>query len=160
MIDFITKTLGLSQENSGLNKDNFNLLINTLSTSSIAVIVTIAGGLLYFVGMVIPCFACGPVRVMLLSVIAFIANLISIYKKCEPKLDNNTIVNIVKLALIPTVVFMIGYTIIPWILPLPIRFITWIGPGKTLIPAAIGGLLMIAVNVFLPSLNIVDQVCD
>ena len=160
MIDFITKALGLNQENSGLNKSNFNLLLNTLSSSGIAAIVTIAGGLIYFLGMSIPCLSCGPVRVIILSVIAFIANLISIYKKCEPKLDNDTIVNIVKLALIPTVTFMIGYTIIPWILPLPIRIITWIGPGKILIPAVIGGLLMIMVNVFLPKLKIVDQVCD
>jgi hypothetical protein len=160
MIDLITKKLGLSQENSGLNKDNFNLLINTLSSSGIATIVTIAGGLLYFLGMAIPCLSCGPVRVIILSVIAFIANLISIYKKCEPKLDNDTIVNIVKLALIPTVSFMIGYTIIPWILPLPIRFITWIGPGKTLIPAGIGGLLMIITNIVLPKFNIVTNICD
>jgi hypothetical protein len=160
MMDFITNALGLSQKNYGLNKDNFNLLINTLSSSAIATIVVIVGGLLYFLGKIIPCFACGPVRTIILSVTAFIANLITIYKKCEPKLDNDTIVNIVKLALIPTVVFMIGYTIIPWVLPLPIRFLTWVGPGKTLIPAGIGGLLMIAVNVFLPKFKIIDNVCD
>ena len=34
MIDLITKKLGLSQENSGLNKDNFNLTFyKVLSTS-------------------------------------------------------------------------------------------------------------------------------
>ncbi len=160
MLDSLMKSFGLNQENSGLNKSNFDLLVNTISSSGVAGILTISGGLLYFAGQFISCLSCGPVRVIILSVIAFIANLITIYKKCEPKLDNDTIVNIVKLALIPTAVFMIGYTIIPWVLPLPIKLLTWVGPGKTLIPAVIGSLLMIAVNVALPKLNIVDQVCD
>lgn len=160
MLDILIKQLGLSEENSGLNEQNFNLLMNVISSSGSSMIITVAGALLYLLGQSISCLSCGPVRVIILSLIAFAVNLATIYKKCEPKLDNDTIVKIVKEALISTAVFMIGYTIVPWMLPLPVRFLTWFGPGKTIVPAVIGSLLMITFNSFFPQLNLIDTVCE
>lgn len=159
MLDILIKQFGLNEENSGLNEENFNLLMNVISSSGVSMIITVAGGLLYLLGQSISCLSCGPVRVIILSLIAFAANLATIYQKCEPKLDNDTIVKIVKEALISTAVFMIGYTIVPWMLPLPVRLFTWFGPGKTIVPAIIGSLLMITFNSIFPQFKIIDQVC-
>jgi len=156
MSSFILSNLGISTENAGFNNHNFKILQNYLSNDStiglLAIIIAISGLALYFMGTILPCLACGPVRSMILTFIAFLGNCLLIYtkakKKCSFKLTEYNVIQLVKLSFIPTIAFLISYTILPWFFPLPLNLISFLGPGKTLIPAIMAGIIMTITMIF------------
>lgn len=153
--------LDISLDNNGLNISNAETIFNLLQESGPAMAVAIFSGILYFVGFAIPCLACGPVRTIVLAMVAFIGNCILIFKNakdnCDAKFSSSTMKQIVQLALIPTAAFIVGYGFLPWILPGPIRMLTYIGPGKAIIPGIMGGGMMVLSKYI--SDNYVSSIC-
>ena len=143
-------TNSIDTSNSGMNSTNANLALDHITKSGPAAVVAIASIALYFIGIVIPCISCGPVRTIILAFIAFvatyIANILKAQEECDENFSKNLAFNVLEITLYPTLAFIIGYAILPYGLPGALRMFTWIGPGKTAIPGVIGSLSMIACN--------------
>lgn len=148
----------------GMNEETAKLVWSHLSKSAPSMLVGSCAAILYLSGTVWSCMACGPVRTVLLTVIAFLAQCVILYSaarnECEAKINSETVKKILTRALYPTAAFVFGYVIIPWFLPSPLILISKIGPTKVIIPAATGGLSMIAMNYILGNYISVEEICQ
>ena len=150
--------------NFGMNEKTAKDIWGHLSKSGPAASVAIGGILLYFAGTVWSCLACGPVRTIILTIIAWFSQAFILYtaakKECSAKIDVDTAGKVAIRALYPTAAFIVGYVFVPWFLPTPLSFLSRFGPTKVVVPAACGGLTMIATNYILNEyLDKVGKIC-
>ena len=134
-----------------------------LSKSGPSAIVGISAILLYLAGTVWSCLGCGPVRTIILTVVSWFSQCFILYsaakQECGVKINTETVGKIAIRALYPTIAFIVGYVIVPWFLPTPLSFLSKFGPTKVIIPAATGGLSMIATNYILGKYITVEEIC-
>ncbi len=147
----------------GMNKETAKLTWEHLSKSGPAAAVAISATLLYFAGTVWSCLGCGPVRTILLTIIAWFSQCFILYsaakQECAQRFNAKIAGTVALRAIYPTIAFTFGYVIVPWFLPTPLSFLSKIGPTKVIIPAATGGLLMIATNYILGKYIQVKEIC-
>ena len=88
-----------------------------LSKSGPAASVGISAALLYFAGTVWSCLGCGPVRTIILTIVAWFSQCFILYsaarQECGAKINSETAGKVAIRALYPTVAFIVGYVIVP-----------------------------------------------
>ncbi len=147
----------------GMNEETAKKVWEHLSKSGPAASVGISAALLYFAGTVWSCLGCGPVRTIILTIVAWFSQCFILYsaarQECGAKINSETAGKVAIRALYPTAAFIVGYVIVPWFLPTPLAFFSKIGPTKVIIPSATGGLSMIATNWILGKYITVEEIC-
>ena len=110
----------------GMNEETAKKVWEHLSKSGPAASVGISAALLYFAGTVWSCLGCGPVRTIILTIVAWFSQCFILYsaarQECGAKINSETAGKVAIRALYPTVAFIVGYVIVPWFLPTPLAF--------------------------------------
>ncbi len=110
----------------------------------------IASVVLYFLGFVSKCFSCSPVRTSVLLIVTFVSSGLALFKESEKRCKGKARANLEKLIKYSgmiTAAFAFGYLVLSLVVFSGFsRIFTVIGPGKTVLPAAVGTLVVTLFN--------------
>lgn len=119
--------------------------------------------LIYFMSFVSNCLRCEPVRLLVLSIVVFITQGISLYKEIENRCPGrvmNKLELFLKYLLMMTSIFIFGYMFLSFFFITGIgKILIIVGPGKLLIPTIIGSIVMVTTNKVILLNKALEEIC-
>ena len=147
-----------------LEKFKYIFIFLNDNLSKYGVIPVILSVIIYFMGFVSKCLKCEPIRIIILSIVVFITQGLSLYKEIEKKCPGKTKMKLkifFKYLSMVTSLFIFGYLFLSYFFLTGIgRILVVIGPGKIIIPTLVGSIVMVTTNKIILVNKLLEEICE